>query len=284
MQPQLPDPPLIDWSSLELPDAWPDRFRFYHPLDLIRVAALIFGTRRPVELPADLRFSTPPPPYLLQEFHNIPNGNYSRNLVSGYAKGFDIAMLGTMKPLRSQIAESLLPSKVVLDVGCGSGGLARTLLDSGVDEVWGLDPSPYLLKIAAEKKPHGKFIQGLAEKTGFSDQRFDGIGACYLFHELPSDIADQCLTEFYRILRPGGRLVIGEPSPLQIFEYNPIKLFRYGGLRAYYFKMLARFVYEPYVLDWHKNDIKSWLHEHGFELISDESSIPHRVIAAVKCS
>jgi ubiquinone/menaquinone biosynthesis C-methylase UbiE len=83
---------------------------------------------------------------VLQEFHNVPNGNYSNALSRGYARGFDIAMLGTMRDTRRRMAEALASCDAVLDVGCGGGASSEALVAAGVREVWGLDPSLWLNK------------------------------------------------------------------------------------------------------------------------------------------
>ena len=42
------------------------------------------------------------PPYLLQEFHGMPNGYYSSTVAAGYARGFEVVMLGRMRALRAR--------------------------------------------------------------------------------------------------------------------------------------------------------------------------------------
>src|SRR5262249_23498189 len=152
------------------------------------------------------------PRYVLQEFHNVPNGNYSNGLTRGYAKGFDLAMLGRMGPARRRLADALAECESVLDVGCGGGASTQALAPPHAAELWGLVPSPYLLGCAAARVPDGRFVQGVAEEPAFADSRFDGIACCFVFHELPPRAAARALAEIARILRPGGRLAIVEPA------------------------------------------------------------------------
>ncbi len=276
------DPVPPRWDQLDLPDTWPDKIDFGTPSELFGFFKAIFSKRQRVQLPDDLPGKEKIPKYVLQEFHSLPNGNYSKSVARGYITGFDMAMLGTMDECRTYLANYLKDQGCVLDVGCAGGKMAAKLKQMGVDEVWGLDPSPYLLQNAAKDYPDIHFIQGVAEDTEFPSNRFDGISACFLFHELPPRYASQALSEFSRILKPGGLLAIGEPSPIQLQVRNPLKLIRAGGWTALYFKALAHFVYEPFVNAWHKTDIESWLSEHGFTLVEDQVGYPVRTILAKK--
>src|SRR5689334_11553495 len=157
----------IDWASVTLPDAWPDRLRLAHPSDLARFLRRLFAPRRPVEIPATLPGVDGLPEYLRQEFHHLPNGNYSKRIVAGYARAFDALMLGRANRARRAIARRLAGCATVLDLGCGAGGLAGALVAAGVPEVWALDPSPYLLHEGARRHPRVRFVQGLAERTPF---------------------------------------------------------------------------------------------------------------------
>jgi ubiquinone/menaquinone biosynthesis C-methylase UbiE len=276
------DPPVPDWRTLVLPDAWPDRLDFRKPADLWRLLAQIFNKKRPgVNLPAEMPGRERIPNYVLREFHNLPNGNYSKRITRGYVTGFEWVMMGSMGRVRQAVADEMHNSGSVLDVGCGGGRMADALKRAGVDDVWGIDPSPYLLQHAASDYPGIKFVQGVAEQTEFPDQRFDGVTACFLFHEMPPRYLDQALTEFYRILKPGGRLAISEPSPLQL-RSSLLSLFKRHGFAGLYFGGLARLVYEPFVDAWHRQNLEAKLSEFGFALIEDRDQLPIRQLFARK--
>ncbi len=276
------DPIALSWADVELPDTWPDALDLRRPQDLwqfVRKVVLRRLTR--VELPRDLPLSVALPKYLLLEFHNLPNGNYSKKITRGYSRGFDIVMLGEMHRARRALAQPLHGCDAVLDVGCGAGHSTQALRDAGVVDVWGLDASPYLLQHAARQYPAPRFVQGLAESSGFSADRFDGIAACFLFHEMPPRHADAALDEFHRVLRPDGRLAIVEPAGEQFFG-RPWTLFRKYGWRGLYFWCLARFVHEPFVAAWQKRAVPEWLCAHGFELVEERDLFPSRLIVARK--
>ena len=130
--------------------------------------------------------------------------------------------------------------------------------------MWGLDPSPYLLRHAAHDHPGIEFIPGLAEDLPFANQSLDGIALCFVLHEIPPKYIEQALAEFARVLKPGGKLVIAEPSHEQLQPLQLRELVRGVGWSKLYFKVLAGRVYEPFVDAWHKLDKPNLLAAAGF--------------------
>lgn len=274
----MKDPVVPDWGRLELPDTWADQFNLRRPLHLLRFfRGICSRKRRQVELPADVPGRDGIPKYILQEFHSLPNGNYSKRITRGYITGFDRSMLGVMTAGRERLARSLAGCRSVLDVGCAGGRTAAALKQAGVDEVWGLDPSPYLLQHAAKDYPGLQFVQGLAEDTGFASERFDGLAVCFLLHEMPPRYLERAMAEFRRILKPGGLLAICEPSPEQIRKGYK-QLFREYGLKGMYFHWMANFVFEPFLLAWHRISSVDYFASRGFDVVSDEKGMPLRHI------
>jgi ubiquinone/menaquinone biosynthesis C-methylase UbiE len=88
-----------------------------------------------------------------------------------------------------------------LEAGVGTGRFASAL---GIGE--GVDPSPRMLEIAAKRgiATH----EGRAESLPFPDGAFDGIllAAALSFMENQ----EQALKECCRVLKPGGRLLLGD--------------------------------------------------------------------------
>jgi ubiquinone/menaquinone biosynthesis C-methylase UbiE len=150
---------------------------------------------------------------------------------------------------------------------------------NGIQDVWGLDASPYLLQHAARAFPNVSFVQGIAEDTQFPAARFDGIAACFLLHEMPPAYIERALREFHRILKPHGLLAICEPSAIQL-QLSPWRLLRHDGLLGWYFWSLARLVHEPFVDAWHRRSAPELLSAAGFELLSDAHAMPVRHLLA----
>lgn len=99
----------------------------------------------------------------------------------------------------------------VLDVGCGDGELACALAARGGDVI-GLDPNPAMLAAARERAAAANvpavFQAGRAEALPFADASFDIVSAVTVLCFVPD--ARKALREMARVLRPGGRLVMGE--------------------------------------------------------------------------
>ncbi|MES9830864.1 MAG: methyltransferase domain-containing protein [Candidatus Thiodiazotropha sp. DIVDIV] len=276
------DPHVPNWEAVEIPDAWPDLLELKSPGAIWSFLKLVAAKKRPtVELPEDMPGRDMIPKYILREFHNFPNGNYSKVMTQRYINNFDRFMLGEIKKLRKRLASEFEGVGRVLDVGCSGGGVAAELVAVGVDDVWGIDPSPYLLKSGAEEYPNIKFIQGIAEDTGFPDRRFDGATACFLFHEMPIKYVEQSLKELNRILEPGSLLTIGEPSPTQAYS-GYWEMTRRYGLKGLYFSWFAKTIHEPFLDTWHNCDLESLFGKHGFDLVKDEVGMPIRYIVARK--
>ena len=103
----------------------------------------------------------------------------------------------------------LQPGMTVVDVGTGTGLLARAAVDIVGDpaRVTGVDPSAGMLEHA--KVPAGvRLLEGSAEAIPAPDGSADFLTLGYALRHI-SDL-DQAFAEFYRVLRPGGRVCLLE--------------------------------------------------------------------------
>jgi ubiquinone/menaquinone biosynthesis C-methylase UbiE len=101
--------------------------------------------------------------------------------------------------------------RTILDVGCGYGELAVALWERGA-RVSGIDASAAMIATARQRSLRQgadiTFAVGTAERLPFAPATFDRVVAvtvlCFV------DDAASVFGEIGRVLRPGGRLVIGE--------------------------------------------------------------------------
>lgn len=97
-------------------------------------------------------------------------------------------------------------SDKILDVGCGDGALAETLAAKGACVV-GIDSNPEMVE-AARLRDCGCFLVAEGGRLPFPDSSFDLVVAMTVL--CVSGQAERLATEMARVLRPGGRLIIGE--------------------------------------------------------------------------
>lgn len=270
---------VIDWATVDLPDAWPDQITSNWRRLAMVISNMVRKKVQRVCVPDAMPGRECLPKYILQEFHHLPNGNYSKTITRGYANSFNKAMLGSMTKARAEIAQRLATSKRVLDIGCGAGHLTGAMQSVGIPEICALEPSPYLLQHAARDYPGANFVQGVIENSGLPDNAFDGAAACFVFHEIPPPQASAALRELRRLLVPGAKLILVEPSPTQI-KLSYAQAWRSYGWRGVYFRAMALRTHEPFVRAWHKTDLATWFATNGFALVDDVDRMPWRLVEA----
>lgn len=106
-----------------------------------------------------------------------------------------------------------------LDLGCGTGRMAHSLLSiSG--EVYGLDYSEEVIKIAQKKYPTLKLSCGQVVNLPYPDNFFDLVLINGSLHHFFA--AEETLREAQRVLKPAGFFVLlGEPNSQFLKWSNP---------------------------------------------------------------
>jgi len=100
----------------------------------------------------------------------------------------------------------------VLDLGCGDGLLTSTLAERGAWAV-GIDADRAVLEVANRHLVSGararpRFIEGRLEELPFPAATFDVVVVVTVLCLVPDRTT--AIREAARVLRPGGRLIIGE--------------------------------------------------------------------------
>ena len=121
-----------------------------------------------------------------------------------WAKHFEPWFLPMYKKVLQQL--HLTEDQLLLDAGCGSGLFSWLAIQTGA-QVIGVDAARGLLDVARKRNPENNFLEEDLEALPFADNSFHFVTA---FNSLQyAGSFDNALREATRVLRPGGKLVIG---------------------------------------------------------------------------
>jgi SAM-dependent methyltransferase len=121
----------------------------------------------------------------------------------------------------------------VLDLACGTGTLALAALrDAPRARVTGVDGDPAILRQARAKAEAAgaaiSFDVGLSTELPYADASFDVVLSTLFFHHLSDTAKRDSAAEVRRVLRPGGRVVVGDwgrpQDPLMRLAVLPVQL------------------------------------------------------------
>lgn len=144
--------------------------------------------------------------------------------------------------------------QVVADIGAGTGYLTLELAKKA-GQVLAVDNSPRMLSVAKEQADREslsniEFLEGTAEELPISSKYVDLVFANMLLHHVNDPLC--VLREMYRILKPGGRVVLTD-----IIEHE------HTWLRAEKSDLWLGF---------NREELESWLKETGFKNITVEEA------------
>ncbi|MDH3190742.1 MAG: class I SAM-dependent methyltransferase [Acidimicrobiia bacterium] len=100
------------------------------------------------------------------------------------------------------------PGDRVLDVGCGPGSALRHALDAGAESAAGVDPSPSMVKRAANNVPEACFSEGSAEELPYEDGSFTKVWSVAAYHHWANQ--DRGVAEVMRVLERSGAFYLAE--------------------------------------------------------------------------
>ncbi len=153
-----------------------------------------------------------------------------------YAEEYSAGMEVPLKALLGDSADDFIDVKVdwlarrfpnlphagsakLLDYGCGAGALLRVLRTRGwKTTLFGSDVSESMIETArthwpaqAGPLPNMELQQG--PSTPYPSETFDFVVISAVLHHVPISDRDSVIKEIYRVLRPGGYVIV--------FEHNP---------------------------------------------------------------
>lgn len=224
------------------------------------------------------------PPYFRRNFHWQTDGYLSRRSAEIYDLGVELLFLGTADVMRRQIIPPITRfvreqggarGLKLLDVATGTGRALKQLALAHPElAFYGLDLSPYYLQKARELLAgvdNLSLVAENAEQMPFKDATFDLVTSVHLFHELPPNARRNVYAEMWRVLRPGGMLVIQDSG--QLSEAGPV---------AFFLGKFSQEFHEPFHRKYLEDPIEEGLAAQGFEIESVEPHFVAKVVVAHK--
>jgi ubiquinone/menaquinone biosynthesis C-methylase UbiE len=211
--------------------------------------------------------------YSSQNFHGIQGGYLTMSAAVSYDPITQYVLLPNESWIRQALIDAVkVKPRRILDLGCGTGSTTLMLKKAFPEaEVIGLDLSPYMLVRAEHKAIEAaldvNWRHGNGEKTGFLDASFDLITASLLFHETPTDVAENILCESYRLLTVGGQMLVldGNQKTLRQAEW------------------LNNVFEEPYIREYSAGSTDAWMGSAGFGTVQTQDLWwMHQITSGVK--
>lgn len=106
------------------------------------------------------------------------------------------------------LIEKMPEGSLMCDMGCGPGQVAQYLHSHGA-AACGIDLSPDMIWAARKLNPDLDFSEGdMLALTDIADGTYGAIAAFYSLIHIPRDQVETALREFYRVLTPGGVVLL----------------------------------------------------------------------------
>lgn len=136
-----------------------------------------------------------------QNFWKAAADGYDAWIASDFQDQYDVNW--------SILTKYMDPSRRLLDVGCGPGSLSIRL-SSHCHEVWGVDVTPEMIRIAEQKvgcEPTNVYFQQAdACELPFDSHSFDTVMSVNALQTMAQP--ESALQEMNRVLKPGGELLL----------------------------------------------------------------------------
>ena len=263
-------------TSLLFDNPWQDFFRFYPMVwaDAPQIWERA-NQKRYQEFSPNIE-TTGYPSYYLQNFHHQTDGYLSDLSANLYDLQVEILFNGSADPMRRRIlaplkqglrAFSTVPASQtrVLDLACGTGRtlrMIRGMLPKA--SLHGVDLSPAYLRKANELLSEipgelPQLMQANAEALPYLDSYFHAVTCVFLFHELPPQARQAVIEQAFRVLQPGGTIVICDS--IQLSDSPDMELL---------IENFPTMFHEPYYRHYATDDLVLRLETAGFEQVSTQ--------------
>jgi demethylmenaquinone methyltransferase/2-methoxy-6-polyprenyl-1,4-benzoquinol methylase len=135
---------------------------------------------------------------------------------SRYDRGIRLLTLGAVDRAYDRLAVYIEPGQRVLDLGCGTGALTLRAAQRGA-MVKGIDVNAQMLDIARERVERANLTSNVAlcemgvAELGVEDaETYDVVTTGLCLSELTEGERTHALREAYRVLKPGGLLLLAD--------------------------------------------------------------------------
>ncbi|WP_157388342.1 methyltransferase domain-containing protein [Nocardia terrae] len=130
----------------------------------------------------------------------------------------DVYLMGRAGSLTRHFATTsgIRPGDHALDVGCGPGRLANELARQAGPQgrAIGVDPSRQMIAYATEHAvANCAFEVGAAQSLPYPNASFDVVTSTFAMHHIAEPERKTALAAIFRVLRPGGRLLLADTHP-----------------------------------------------------------------------
>jgi ubiquinone/menaquinone biosynthesis C-methylase UbiE len=165
------------------------------------------------------------------------------------------------------IRRSIPHGSAVLDAGCGFGEWVCFLNDRGY-RAEGLDYSPELTARLRDTYPHLTWSTGDITRMPYPDRAFDAVISWGVIEHDEAGPA-QALNEFWRVLRPGGVIIVTVPVDSPVQRRASAYLYRRTDARQVFFQYFMT-----------ADELASHVVTAGFEVI-EQDVLPTAVLQLV---
>jgi 2-polyprenyl-3-methyl-5-hydroxy-6-metoxy-1,4-benzoquinol methylase len=132
--------------------------------------------------------------------------------------------------LRYRVTADLCKGRVI-ELGCGAGLLAGVIASRGHDVV-GVDMNVEKIEAARRAYPALEFLACDASRLPLPDATFDTAVLAEILEHVDDRVGSLLLATAWRLVRPGGRLIVSVPNEDCIPHRNHIRVFDRRSLRA----------------------------------------------------